>query len=280
MAGQAPYRRLALVAVALAAAGALVAVPLVARTVRSAPASCLGPADAGTVSVGQGIDAGVIALTAGSGTPAATPVSVRMVNGPASAMAAGTLWISGPGTTGIALGRRVAGCWGADVPRTVLASASVRASAAPGAPALARFSLPTDPRSGAALLALARRATLKLAAMREYTLGRKSMSATPQAVQTLYQGSTVISRSTYGILRFSWPGWRSGFDWMVPGIQASVVLGTVTVGGVPAVRIAGAVDQTPLWMELDIEPTSGVVVADSMNGPNHVMTNRYTPVVP
>jgi hypothetical protein len=31
-------------------------------------------------------------------------------------------------------------------------------------------------------------------------------------------------------------------------------------------------------MVLDIVPSSGVVVADSMNGPNHVMTNRYTPV--
>jgi len=271
---------LALLAVALVAAAALVIVPLVVRAARSAPATCLGPADAGTISIGQGIDAGVIALTAKPGTGAMTPVSVRIVNGPASAAARGTLWIFGPGARAIPLGRRQAGCWAADVPQTVLASADVRASAALGAPTLGHFSLPADPRSAAALLARARQATLRLVGVRELTLGRRSLSARPQAVVTLYAGSMVTSQSSYGVQRFSWPGWRSGFEWMVPGIQASVVLGTVSVDGVQAVRVAGAVRQTPLWMVLDIATSSGVVLADSMSGPNHVMTNRYAPVTP
>jgi hypothetical protein len=279
LAGQAPYRRIALLVVALVAAAALVVVPLVVRAARSAPATCLGPADAGTVSLGRGIDAGVIALTAMSGRAAQTPVSVRMVNAPRAAMASQTLWIFGPGAPGIALDRRTTGCWGADVPRSALADASVRASSSADAPTLGRFSLPADPQSGASLLALAHRATLGLAGLREYTLGRKSVVATPQPVQTLFEGAMVVSRSAAGVLRFSWPGWRSGFEWMTPGIQASVVLGATTVGGVPAVRVAGAVAQTPLWMELDIDPSTGMVVADSMNGPNHVMTNRYAPVV-
>jgi hypothetical protein len=67
---------------------------------------------------------------------------------------------------------------------------------------------------------------------------------------------------------------------VVPGIQASVVLGSVSVGGVRAIRVAGAVAHTPLWMILDIVPSTGAVIADSMNGPNHVMTSRYAPVAP
>lgn len=269
---------MALLAVALLAAAGLVAAPLAVRAARSTPASCLGPDDAGTVSVGQGISAGVIALTAAPGSAAVTPVSVRIDNGPADTMAAGRLWISGPGSAEIALARRTAGCWAASVPRSVLGRAVVRGAAGAAAPVLGEFSLPADPRSGAALLALARQATLRLAGVREYTLGRKSMSAVPKPVQTLYRGSTVVSRSAFGVLSFSWPGWRSGFEWITPGIQASVILGTVTLDGVPAVRVAGAVAQSPLWMVLDIEPTTGIVIADSMNGPNHVMTNRYAPV--
>ena len=61
LAGRAPYRRLALLAVALVAAAALVVVPLAVRAARSATATCLGPQDAGTVSIGQRIDAAVIA---------------------------------------------------------------------------------------------------------------------------------------------------------------------------------------------------------------------------
>jgi hypothetical protein len=33
-------------------------------------------------------------------------------------------------------------------------------------------------------------------------------------------------------------------------------------------------------MILDIVPSTGAVIADSMNGPNHVMTSRYAPVAP
>jgi len=268
---------LALLAAALLAAAALVVVPLAVRAARSAAATCLGPDDAGTVSIGQGIDAGVIAFTARPGTSATTPVSVRIDNGPASVMSRATLWAAGAGAPVIALERRTPGCWAARVPRAMLAGVAVRASTVPGAPVVGRFALPAEPRSGAALLDRARQATLRLGALREVTLGSKSVSAAPQAVVTAYAGSMVTSRSSYGIQRFSWPGWRSGFEWMVPGIQASVVLGTVAVDGVRAVRVAGAVAQTPLWMVLDIDPASGVVLADSMNGPNHVMTNRYMP---
>jgi len=278
LAGRARHRRFALLAVALAAAAALVVVPLAVRAARSAPASCLGPQDAGTVSIGQGIEAGVIALTARPAASGPTSVSIRIDNGPASAMGAGTLWVSGPGAPPSALARRTDGCWSGEVPRGVLTAVVVRTSAAPDGPVLGQFALPTQLRSGVALLGKARQATLRLAALHELTLGRRSTSARPQAVVTSYTGSTVTSRSPSGTLRFAWPGWRDGFEWMVPGIQASVVLGPVTVGGVPAIRVAGAVVQSPLWMVLDIEPSTGTVLADSMNGPNHVMTNRYTPV--
>lgn len=278
MARRAPYRRLALLVVASVAAAALVIVPLLVRAAHSASATCLGPADAGTISIGHGIDAGVIALTVKPGLTATAPISVRMVNGPASAAARRTLWISGPGAPAVALVRREPGCWAAAVPQAVLASADVRGSAASGAPVLGHFAVPARPRSAAALLARARQATLGLAGVRELTLGRSSLAARPQAVVTDYAGSTVTSRSSYGLQRFSWPGWRSGFEWVVPGIQASVVLGAVSVDGVQAIRVAGAVAQTPVWMLLDIVPSSGVVIATSMNGPNHVMTNRYTSV--
>jgi len=277
LARRAPYRRVALIAVALVAAAALVAVPLAVRAARSSPTTCLGPQDAGTVSIGQGIDAGVIALTAQPGASSATPVSVRIDNGPASVMSRGTLWASGAGSPAIPLARRTAGCWGAQLPRAMLAAIAVRTSSGPDAPVIGRFQLPGELRSGAALLAKARQATLRLAALHEITLASKSVTATPRAVVTAYAGSTVTSRSGDGTQRFSWPGWRTGFEWMVPGIQASVVLGAVQVGGVPAVRVAGAVVQSPLWMILDIDPATGAVLADSMNGPNHVMTNRYTP---
>jgi hypothetical protein len=277
LARRAPYRRLALLAVALVAAAALVIVPLAVRAARSAPATCLGPQDAGTVSIGQGIDAGVIALTAQPGTSSATPVSVRIDNGPVSVMSRGALWVSGGGRPAIPLDRRAAGCWAAQVPRTMLAGIAVRTSAVPRAPVIGRFRLPSELSSGAALLAKARQATLRLAALHEITLASKSVASPPQAVVTAYAGSTVTSRSGAGTQRFSWPGWRTGFEWMVPGIQASVVLGTVEVGGVPAVRVAGAVARSPLWIILDIDPATGAVLADSMNGPNHVMTNRYTP---
>jgi hypothetical protein len=269
---------LALLAVALAAAAALVVVPLAVRAARSATASCLGPQDAGAVSIGQGIEAGVIALTARPAASGPTAVSVRVDNGPAPVMAAGTLWVTGPGAPPSALARRTDGCWSGKVPRAVLAAAVVRSAAAADGPVLGRFALPTQLQSGVALLDKARQATLRLAALHELTLGRRSTTARPQAVVTSYTGSTVTSRSSAGTLRFAWPGWRDGFEWMVPGIQASVVLGPVTVGGVPAVRVAGAVVQSPLWMVLDIEPSTGTVLADSMNGPNHVMTNRYTPM--
>jgi len=269
---------LVLLAVALVAAAVLVVVPLAVRAARSAPATCLGPEDAGTVSIGQGIDAGVIALTAQPGTSgSATPVSVRIDNGPASVMSRGTLWVSGDGGPAMPLAHHTAGCWAAQVPRAMLAGIAVRTSAVPGAPVIGQFRLPAELRSGAALLAKARRATLRLAALHELTLASKSVATAPQAVVTAYAGSTVTSRSGDGTQSFRWPGWRTGFEWMVPGIQASVVLGTVQVGGVPAVRVAGAVVQSPLWMILDIDPATGAVLADSMNGPNHVMTNRYTP---
>lgn len=278
--GRAPYRRLALVAVALVAAAALVVVPLLVRAARSAPTTCLGPSDAGTVSIGQGIDAGVIALTVRPSAAATTSASVRIANGPTSSASRRTLWISGPGVPATALERRGSGCWAANVPTAVLTNADVRVSPIAGAPVLGHFALPAQPQSAAALLARARQSTLGLAGVRELTLGRRSLTAPAQAVVTVYSGSTVTSRSAFGVQRFAWPGWRSGFEWVVPGVQASVVLGSVSVGGVRAIRIAGAVAQTPLWMVLDIVPSTGQVIADSMNGPNHVMTSRYTPVAP
>src|SRR3974390_1526824 len=110
MAGGAPYRRSALLAAALFAAGALAVVPLAVRATQSAPATCLGPDDPGTVSIGQGIDAGVIALTAQPGPSATTPVSVRIDNGPAAVMSRGTLVAAGSGVPALALARRAPGC--------------------------------------------------------------------------------------------------------------------------------------------------------------------------
>jgi hypothetical protein len=276
--GRSPYRLLALMAIALIAAGALVVGPLVARARHSSPEACLGPGDPGTFSVGKGIASGVVALTEQPGTHATTPVSIQMLNVPVADAAVSELWISGPGAAPTALSRHGTGCWMGSVPPSVLTSATLRLSPNATAPVYMRFVLPADPVSGAALMALARRNTLHLEAVREVTSARPSMSAPPQWVISTYSGATVVSHSSDGTQSFSWPGWRTGFEWVTPGIDASLVLGTAEFDGQKVVQVAGAVIQTPLWMVFDIVPRTGQVLWDSMNGPNHVMTNRLAPL--
>lgn len=272
------HRRLALLAVALAGAAALVVVPVAIRVTRTTTPTCVGPSTAGAVSVGAGIGAGAIGLSVVPGAGPRVPVSVRSANAPASVTRLGTLWLTAPGQPAVALGRRGPDCWGGAAPTALLAEVAIRTAGDAAAPVVARFALPAPLVSGAALLARARAATLRLVALRQVTDGRRSTTARPARVTTRYAGSTVVSSSASGILRFSWPGWRDGFEWITPGIEASVVLGDTTVDGVRAVRVAGAVAETPLWMQLDIDPSTGAVLADSMNGANHVMSSTYTPI--
>jgi hypothetical protein len=271
------YRRLALLGTALLAAGVLVAVPLVVRAARSGSPTCLGPSSAGAVSVGSGIGSGVIALTTVPGAGVQVPVSVQVDNGPAAVAGLQTLWLISSAAGPIPLTRTGSPCWSGSVPRAVLGDVRVAVGATSASPELARFALPDPARSGALLIGRARAATRRLVALRELTLGRRSVAARPTLVDTFYVGTTVVSRSAGGVDRFAWPGWRDGFEWMTPGIQASVILGEIRIGARRAVRVAGAVAQTPLWMEIDIDAASGVVLADHMNGPNHVMASRYSP---
>ena len=278
MAARHPYRRLGLLGTALIAAGILVAVPLVLRATRAQASTCLGPAAPGAVSVGSGIGSGVLALTALPEAGERVPVSVQVDHGPSAVSGLQRLWLISSGTGPIALARSAAFCWSGTVPRAMLSDVQVRSGPDGAAPLLARFGLPDPARSGAALIARAQAATRHLEALREVTLGRRSLEVRPTLVDTLYSGTTVASRSAGELQRFAWPGWREGFAWMTPGIQASVILGEIRIGGQRAIRVAGAVVQTPLWMELDIDPRTGMVLADRMNGPNHVMTSRYVPV--
>ena len=275
MRGRYQYRLLALMILAAIAAGAFVVGPVVARALRSTRQACLGPSDAGVVSVGQGMGSGVVALTERPGASETTPISVRMVNVPASDAAVGTVWISGPGATPTALHRRGAGCWAGSVRPSVLTGAEVRLASGSSARPYVRFALPLHPVSGARLIALAGRYSRRVAAVREVTYARGSTSARLQVVISRYAGSTVVSHSSYGTQRFLWPGWRTGFEWITPGIDASVVLGTTTFAGQQITQVAGAVVRTPLWMVLDIVPGTGQVLWDSMNGPNHLMTNQF-----
>lgn len=261
--------------VALAGAAALVTVPVAIRLVRAANPSCVGPATVGAVSVGAGIGAGAIALSVVPGSGRRLPVSVRTANAPAAVTGLGTVWLTAPGQHPVALAQRSAQCWGGTAPATLLADVQVRAAAGQAVPVLARFALPAPISSGAALLTRARAATRGLVALREVTDGRRSMAARPARVTTLYAGTAVVSTSSSGVLRFAWPGWRDGFEWMTPGIVASVVLGQTVVDGVHLIRVAGAVADTPLWMQLDIDAVTGRVVSASMNGPNHVMSSTY-----
>ncbi len=278
MAARHPYRRLALFGTALVAAGILVAVPLALRATRSGSPTCLGPATVGAVSVGSGIGSGVLALTSVPGAGARVPVSVQVDHGPAAVSALQRLWLISPATGPIALSRSGPSCWSGTVPRGALDDVQIASRPDRAAPALARFVTPEPMRSGAELIGRAQLATRRLKAVREITLGRRSLAVRPTLVDTLYSGTTVASRSAGAVERFAWPGWRDGFEWMTPGIQASVILGDTRIGGRRAVRVAGAVVQTPMWMELDIDPTTGVVLADRMNGANHVMTSRYLPI--
>jgi hypothetical protein len=278
--GRSAYRVLAPMLVALLAAGALVVGPVVARALHSAPASCLGPGDPSTFSVGQGLGAGVVVLTGRPADGAPTAVSIRAVNLPAQLTNPQRVWIAGPGSAAVALGRRSVGCWIGAVPPAALTHAVVRASANPASPILAAFALPLHPQSGADLLARARRNSMGLASLREVTVGRPATSAPGHVVVSEYAGARVISRSSDGTQSFAWPGWRAGFEWVAPGIESSVVLGPSVRGGQQVVRVAGAVARTPLWMQLDIVPATGRVVWDSMNGPHHVMTSRFTDARP
>ncbi len=278
MAARHPYRRLGLLGTALVAAGILVAVPIILRATRSGSPHCLGPAAAGAVSVGSGIGSGVLALTSIPGTGDRVPVSVQVDEGPPAVAGLQRLWVTSPGTPPIVLARSAASCWSGTVPRGVLGDLQVRSGPDGAPPVLARFALPDPARSGAALIARAQAATRRLEALREVTLSRRSLEVRPTLVDTLYSGTTVASRTAGEVQRFAWPGWRDGFEWMTPGIQASVILGETRIDGRRTIRVAGAVVQTPLWMELDIDPGTGVVVADSMNGPNHVMASRYVPI--
>jgi hypothetical protein len=272
------YRRLALLLLALAAAAVLVAVPLVARALRDTATSCLGPDDRGVVSIGTGVGAGVLALTVHPDTATRVTASLRMASGPLSATAS-TLWVSGSGVRSTAFGRRGTGCWQGGLPRAAIAAVSVRTSSVASGPVLARFALPPALPSAAVIVGRARAATLALTALRERSVGRSSVHERPQAVETLYAGDRVVSRSRYGVQRFAWRGWREGFAWVVPGLHASVILGHGTLGRVPVIIVAGAVVQTPLWMVLQIDAASGAVLADSMNGPHHIMANAYDPLV-
>jgi hypothetical protein len=263
--------------VALIAAGTLVAVPLTLRAVRTS--SCLGPGDPGVVSVGTGIGSGVIALTVHPDGPGTVTVSVRTASAPGHITDQSTLWVSGPGASPTALGRRHDGCWQGRLPRSALAMLSVRAGTSGAEPVVARFAVPPGIVSAGPIVARARGATLALSSVRERTLGRSSVLEPPHAVDTLYAGDTVVSRSAHGIQRLVWPGWRAGFAWVDPGLEATVVLRRRVTRGVQVVTVAGAVADTPLWMVLEIDRATGLVLGDRMYGPGHIMSSTYTSTI-
>lgn len=263
------------VGVAALAAGVLVAGPRLTAAIGPAATSCLGPASPGVVSIGAGLDAGVVALTARLGAAGQVPVGVQMIDVPAADASTAGLWVSGPGSPPSELRRDAAGCWTGTVPRSALAELRVR-GAAPVSPVLATFALPAQAASAAALLGRARAHTLASAGVRDVTLARGSTTSPWERVISDFSGTSVTSRGPYGAQTQSWPGWRTGFAWVAPGIEASVVLGMTALDGRPVEQVAGAVAGAPMWMRLDIDPVSGAVLWDSMNGPHHVMTDQLT----
>lgn len=141
--------------------------------------------------------------------------------------------------------------------------------------AVVAFALPAHPRPGRALLARARRATIRLSALSETIAARPSPSVPPALVRTRYRGALVVSRSATGVQRLRRPGWQRDFYWVTPGLEATALLGPGRIGGRRVEMLAGVVRGAPVWMTLAVEPATGRVLQARMLGAGHFMLSRY-----
>jgi hypothetical protein len=258
-------------AIALAAAGGLAVAAHLGSTSRAASRpGCPAPvAAAHTVAAGAGRTIAALTVRPQGGGRAA--VAVRIVDGPASGRIA-----LGVGGDRIPLGATTTpGCYTATAPLAGLAHPRVVGTLG-GRPVDVAMPLPARLRSGAALVARARRATLALRDVTETTLARPSLSVTPTMVRSRYRGDgvTTVSGKQRDTLR--WPRWWTGFDWVTPGLSQTTILGRVRDGGRSLVLVSGVLRGAPVWMTLAIDPASGRVARAGMLADGHVMTSSYT----
>lgn len=268
----------ALVALAMCVAAAIVVGPRLVSAIASSSPQCIGASDVGVISIGQGVGSGVVAMNIVPGSAPNRRLSVEVRDIGTLSQVPTEVWISGPGATHVALTRSNSECWTGSAPASTLTRSSVHLRRPSLSPITVPFQVPVQPESGASVLARAARHTLQLGATGEITGSRPSLDRPVTTISSTYIGNRVTSRSQGAVQILTWPGWRAGFEWVSPGIGSSVLIGPVQRGQRHLVRVAGVVIGAPLWMVLDIDPTTGEVVWDRMSGPHHEMTNELFPL--
>jgi hypothetical protein len=258
-------------AIALAAAAGLAVAAHLGSTPRAASRPGCPPPAAGSHTLAAGAGRTIAALTVRPQDGRRAAVAVRILDG------------GGPGRIALRVGAEriplaattTPGCYTATAPLARLAGPRVVGTLG-GRPVDVAMPLPSRLRSGAALVAKARRATLALRDVRETTLARPSLLVKPTRVRSRYRGSgvTTISGGRRDTLR--WPRWWTGFDWVTPGLQQTTILGRVRDGGRSLVLVSGVLRGAPVWMTLAIDPASGRVARAGMLADGHVMTSSYT----
>ncbi len=264
----------ALVALAMCVAAAIVVGPRLVTEIFPSSPSCIGASDVGVTSIGQGVGSGVVAMNVIAGSAPARRLSVEVIDVGAASDSPTQVWLSGVGVAHIALTRSNSECWTGIAPATALLGTQIHVITPTRSPIIVPFHIPVQPESGASVLARAARHTLQLGATGQITVSRSSLDLPATTITSTYIGDRVTSRSRGAVQVLNWPGWRTGFEWVSPGIGSSMIIGPVRRGQRHLVRITGVVIGAPLWMVLDIDPASGEVAWAGMSGPHHEMTNQ------
>lgn len=264
------------VALALGLAGAIVVIPrAVSPDAPAERAACPGRSGrALSLAAGTGSGSALVALTLrprAGGRPAAVGVQVLS---PEPVRASGLRLTGAKGRAVALTASATPGCYVGRASPEDLRSARVSVRLGTRRATVA-FAVPARLDPGTELLARARRATLRLSTLNETTAARPSLSVPAAVVRTRYRGPVVVSRSATGVERQRWAGWREGFYWVTPGLEATALLGPGRIGGRRVEIVAGAVRGAPVWMTLAVEPATGRVLQARMLGAGHFMLSRY-----
>jgi hypothetical protein len=272
-------RRTGLALAGLGAAGLLALAIVVAPRLGDGEPTCRDPSAPGAGATIAADSGGLVVGLTTRPDDRQTTIQVLGARGP---VAADDLVVLGRGLAGDPRATSTAGCYVVDgLPAP---GAPVTVTGRAGAESLsASATVPTGGRAEG-LLARARRATAGLHGLRERQRVGRRADRGRVPVRVDYRGSGYTVRAEGDPPRRARePGWRDGFYWMDPADYLLVRrVGAVRRDGRTLVRLSGYLP-VPLWLEIDVDPRTGLVQAQRMHAAAHFMTSafdRFTGEVP